>query len=43
MLMTRLTVPPLKSAVEASQRIASGDLGVVIEVNRNDEIVSYCV
>ena len=26
MLMTRLTVPPLKSAVEASQRIASGDL-----------------
>ncbi|CAM3899266.1 methyl-accepting chemotaxis protein [Vibrio aquimaris] len=38
MLMTRLTVPPLKSAVEASQRIASGDLGVVIEVNRNDEI-----
>ncbi|WP_216602294.1 methyl-accepting chemotaxis protein [Vibrio pectenicida] len=37
-LMTKMTVPPLKRAVKVSQRIASGDLGVTIEVNRSDEI-----
>ncbi|WP_175566293.1 methyl-accepting chemotaxis protein [Salinivibrio sp. ES.052] len=37
-LMTAMIVPPLQRAVEASQKIANGDLSVNIATDRKDEI-----